>query len=71
MRFTSDIHHTVKEDTSKTKYDRLELDVCGGTWEGLLLPYQTPPPPHPAPSPHRRSLPASSASGQCFTCMSS
>ena len=47
MRFTSDTHHTVKEDTSKTKYDRLELDVCGRDMGGVptSLPAPTPPPP--------------------------
>ena len=27
MRFTRDIHHTVKEDKSKVEYGRQELDV--------------------------------------------
>ena len=49
MRFTSDTHHTVKEDTSKTKYDRLELDVCGRDMGGgLLLLCQHSPHPLPA-----------------------
>ena len=39
MRFTRDNHHTVREDVSKTQYDRQELDVCGrGAGETFCLP---------------------------------
>ena len=68
MRFTSDSHHTVKEDRSKTQYDRLELDVCGWGLGGALLPYWAR---HTdvTPALHLcRSLQGLSASGPCSIC---